>query len=101
MASATGTIDPITSAANIPVITGEEGICKGCGVATLSISYYSIGYKAGEMAADILQNGTDPATMDIEYATDLTKEYIAERATALGITVPDTYTAIEATTDDE
>jgi putative ABC transport system substrate-binding protein len=101
MASATGTIDPITSAANIPVITGEEGICKGCGVATLSISYYSIGYKAGEMAADILQNGTDPATMDIEYATDLTKEYIADRATALGITVPDTYTAIEATTDDE
>jgi putative ABC transport system substrate-binding protein len=95
MASSTGTIDPITSAANIPVITGEEGICKGCGLATLSISYYSIGYKAGEMAADILENGTDPSTMEIEYATDLTKKYVADRATALGITIPDTYEAID------
>jgi putative ABC transport system substrate-binding protein len=97
MASSTGTIDPITSKANIPVITGEEGICKGCGLATLSISYYSIGYKAGEMAAEILQDGKDPSTMEIAYAEDLTKKYVEERATALGITVPDTYEAIDMT----
>lgn len=94
MASATGTIAPIVEAAKIPVVAGEEGICKGCGVATLSISYYSIGYKAGEMAADILMNGTDPAEMDIEFATDLTKKYVADRAAAAGITVPDEYEAI-------
>ncbi|MFR5875755.1 MAG: ABC transporter substrate-binding protein [Eubacterium sp.] len=95
MASATGTIDPIVSDAKIPAVVGEEGICKGCGLATLSISYYSIGYKAGEMAADILQNGADPSSMEIQFAEDLTKKYVADRATALGITVPDTYEAID------
>lgn len=94
MASATGTIDPITSKAGVPVIAGEEGICKGCGVATLSISYYSIGYKAGEMAADILENGADPATMEIQYADDLTKKYMEDRAKALKITIPEGYEAI-------
>ncbi len=97
IASATETIDPITSAANVPVIAGEEGICKGCGVATLSISYYSNGYKAGEMAAEILLNGTDPGTMEIAYVdpADLTKEYVADRATALGTTIPADYVAID------
>ena len=97
MASSTGTIDPITSAAKIPVICGEEGMAKGCGLATLSISYYSIGYKAGEMAVDILKNGADPATMEIAYADDLTNKYVADRAKALGITVPESYEAIDMT----
>ncbi len=101
MASATATIEPIVSDANIPVICGEEGICKGCGFATLSISYYSIGYKAGEMAADILQNGTDPATMDVKIPAreDLVMKYVADRATALGITVPEGYEAIDMTAE--
>ena len=99
MASSTGTIDPITSAANKPVIAGEEGIAKGCGVATLSISYYSIGHKAGEMAVEILRDGKDPATMEIAYAEELTNKYVADRATALGITIPDTYEAIDMTAE--
>ena len=99
MASSTGTIEPIVTAAGIPVIAGEEGICKGCGVATLSISYYSIGYKAGEMAAEILLEGKDPAAMEIEFATDLTKKYVDERAAALGITIPDNYEAIDMTAE--
>ena len=68
MAGNTEAVDNITRPAGIPVIAGEEGICSGCGVATLSISYYDIGYKAGEMAYDILVNGKDISTMDIEYA---------------------------------
>ena len=40
MAGNTEAIDNITRPAGIPVIAGEEGICSGCGVATLSISYY-------------------------------------------------------------
>ena len=95
IASATAAVNEIAAPANIPIIAGEEGICKGCGVATLSISYYSIGYKAGEMAYDILVNGKDPADMDIEFATDLTKKYVEDRATALNITVPDDYEAID------
>lgn len=95
IASATAAVNEIAAPANIPIIAGEEGICKGCGVATLSISYYSLGQKAGEMAYDILVNGKDPADMDIEFATDLTKKYVEDRAAALNITVPDDYEAID------
>lgn len=95
MASATGTIAPIVEKAGKIVIAGEEGICKGCGVATLSISYYSIGYKAGEMAAEILTEGKNPAEMPIEFAADLTKKYVASRATTVNATIPEGYEAID------
>ena len=49
------------------MVAGEEGICKGCGVATLSISYYDLGYTTGEMAAKILADGADVSTMPVEY----------------------------------
>ncbi|MGN0985690.1 MAG: ABC transporter substrate binding protein, partial [Candidatus Enterenecus sp.] len=45
VANNTGVVDNICRPAGVPVIAGEEGICAGCGVATLSISYYDIGYK--------------------------------------------------------
>lgn len=94
MASSTEIVNSVAEPAGVPIIAGEEGICKGCGVATLSIDYYSIGYKAGEMAADILVNGSDPAAMEIGYASDLTKKVMADRCKALGITVPDDYETI-------
>lgn len=59
MAQNTEAINNITLPAKVPVVAGEEGICTGCGVATLSISYYDIGYRAGEMAYEILVNGAD------------------------------------------
>lgn len=96
MAGNTETINNITLPAGIPIIAGEEGICKGCGVATLSISYYDIGYKAGEMAYDILVNGADITTMNVEYAPQVTKEYNAEIADKLGVAVPEDYVAISA-----
>lgn len=94
MASNKKIINNIAEPAKIPVIAGEEGICKGCGIATLSISYYDIGYSAGLMAVEILQKGTNPGTMDIKFATDLTKEYVASCTKKLGITVPSDYKAI-------
>ena len=96
LASATSAVNEIADPAGIPIIAGEEGICKGCGVATLSISYENLGQVAGEMAADILQNGTNPADMEIKTATNLTKKYVADRAQKLGLTVPSDYVAIDA-----
>lgn len=96
MAANTEIINNVCLPAKVPVIAGEEGICSGCGIATLSISYYDIGYKAGEMAYDILVNGKDITTMDIEFAKDLTKEYNPTNCEALGIKVPDDYQAIES-----
>ena len=95
MASNTGIVNNIAEPAKIPVVAGEVGICKGCGVATLSIDYYSIGKKAGEMAYEILVNGAKAGEMEIEYADTLTKQYMASRCKTLGITIPDTYVAIE------
>ena len=93
-ASNTALIDSIAAPKNIPIIAGEEGICTGCGIATLSISYESIGKIAGDMAYEILVNGADPATMEIKFADGLTKKVVAERAEKLGITVPAEYEAI-------
>ena len=81
--------------AKIPAVVGEEGICKGCGVATLTISYYDIGYATGLMAYEILANGADISAMPIEYAPQFTKKYNAANAEALGLTIPADYTAIE------
>lgn len=81
--------------AGVPAVVGEEGICKGCGVATLTISYYDIGYATGLMAFEILQNGADISQMPIEYAPKFVKKYNAANAEALGVTVPEGYTAIE------
>lgn len=87
-------IQNICLPAGVPVIAGEEGICRGCGVATLSISYYDIGVKAGEMAYDILVNGADISSKKIETAPNVTKKYNAANCEALQITPPDGYEPI-------
>ena len=88
------TIGNVVIPASIPVIAGEEGICSGCGVATLTISYYDIGYKTGEMAVEILVNGADISTMPIEYAPQFVKKYNPEIAEALGVAIPEGYEAM-------
>ena len=79
-----------------PVVAGEEGICSGCGVATLSISYYDLGYETGEMAYDILVNGKKPGDTEVKFAPKFTKEYNADICKELGITLPSDYQAIKA-----
>ena len=94
-ATCTSTIDNIARPKKVPIIAGEEGICSGCGVAAFSISYYEIGYKTGEMAADILTGKADIATMAIEYDPNPVKKYNKEICEELGISIPEGYTAIE------
>ena len=94
-ASCTEAIRNVVEPAMIPVIAGEEGICRGCGVATLSISYYDLGYATGEMAYEVLVNGADVASMDIRFAPNVTKEYNAELCGLFGISIPEDYIAIE------
>lgn len=97
MASSTETIRNIVVPAKIPVIAGEEGICRGCGVATLSISYEDLGRETGEMAYEILVEGADISTMAVRSATsDIKKKYNADICAELGITPPADYVAISA-----
>ena len=93
-ANNTEAIANVVIPAKVPVIAGEEGICKGCGVATLSISYYDLGYTTGQMAAKILTGEADIATMPVEYAPEVTQKYNAEMCQQLGITPPEGYEAI-------
>jgi len=92
-ASNTEAIANVTVPAKTPVIAGEEGICKGCGVATLSISYYDLGVTTGKMAAKILTGEADISTMPIEFTT-ATPKYNAAMCETLGITPLEGYTAI-------
>ena len=94
-ASATGTIDGVCRDMQVPIIAGEEGLCAGCGVATLSISYYDLGVTTGKMAAKILKGEADISTMAVAYSEKFTKKYNAEICEALGLTVPEGYVAIE------
>ncbi len=94
VASNTGIIYNICQPAGIPVIAGEEGIARDCGVATLSISYYDLGYATGNMAAKILTGESDISTMPIEYAPNFTLKYNASICKELNLTVPDGYEPI-------
>ena len=94
VASGTDVIDGVCRAAGVPIIAGEEGICAGCGVATLSISYYDLGVTTGEMAAKILKGEADISTMPVGYAENFTPKYNAEICEDLGLPPPEGYTAI-------
>ena len=90
-------IDSICRPAGIPIIAGEADTCGGCGIATMSIDYYDLGYKTGEMAVDILKNGADITTMKIEYtpAEKVSYLYNEEICTELGITPLEGYDKLE------
>lgn len=95
-ASCTEIIKNVAVPAGKPIIAGEEGICAGCGVATLSISYYDLGYTTGDMAVKVLTEGADVSTLEVEFAPNVTKEYNSEICRELGIEVPEDYVAIAA-----
>lgn len=88
-------INSIALPAGIPVIAGEEGICAGCGVATLSISYYDLGWGTGKMAAKVLKGEANISEMPIEYAPQFTKKYNAAICEELNVQIPDDYEPIQ------
>ena len=90
----TSIIDAICRPAKLPVICGEESLCAGCGIATLSIDYFALGVKTGEMALEILKEGKDISTMPIGYDNNPTKKFNKAICQDLNITVPDGYVEI-------
>lgn len=87
-------IGKICKSAKIPVIAGEEGICKGCGVATYTIDYRHLGEITGRMAAEILLGKKKISEMPIENDTPVYK-YNPEFCTVCNITPPNGYIALE------
>ena len=93
-ASNVSIIDAKCSAANLPVFCGEEGICAGCGAFTLSISYYKLGLKTGEMAAKIIKEGAHISKMKVQFDDEPVKKYNPTICERLNITVPAGYEAL-------
>ena len=94
-ASNTEAIANIVLPAGVPVVSGEEGLARGCGVATLSISYYDLGFATGLQAAKILTGEADVSTMPIEYATEFTKKFNEENCNALNVAVSEEYQPLD------
>lgn len=94
-ASCTETINNVVLPTKVPIIAGESGICKGCGIATLAISYEKLGQITGEMAVEILKDGKDISEMPIEYDKDTSKLYNKTICDELGIKIPDDYEELE------
>ena len=94
-ASCADAIAAIAGPANIPIITGEEGPCAICGVATLTIDYYELGRTTGEMAIKLLKGEADISEMAVEYYPNPVKKFNPTLSEALGVAIPDDYIAIE------
>ena len=95
-ASSADAIGKVVLEKKVPVIAGEEGLMAACGIATLSIDYYNLGYTTGEMAAKILTGEADISTMKVEYDPSPVKKYNPEICEQLGIDAPEGYVASEA-----
>ena len=88
-------IDSICRPAGVPIIAGEAATCQGCGIATMSIDYYDLGYETGMMAVEILRDGADITQMEIRYAPEVTYLYNEEICQELGITPLEGYEKLE------
>ena len=81
----------IAEPAKIPVICGEGGMVQSGGTASVASDYYTLGYRAGEMAYEIMVNGADPATTPIGFmsADDMELVINEENVAAIGLAIPD------------
>lgn len=93
-ASCAETIQNVALPAGKPIVTGDESTCKIAGIASLTLSYYDVGYLSGVMAAEILNEGKNPGDMEVKFVEEFRKVYNKSNCEALGITVPSDYVAI-------
>lgn len=89
IANGMATVAMIANDNGLPVICGESGMVEAGGLATYGIDYYQLGYMAGEMAVDILVNGTNPGDIPVGYLSADKCEFAVNEETAakLGIDV--------------
>lgn len=88
VASSIPTLMSVAHAGKIPVYGAEVGHVQNGVLASESISYYDIGYQAGEMAADILEGKKTVKDLPVETA-DKSQLYINKQEMEfLGIQIP-------------
>lgn len=94
-ASCASIIGEIAKTQKKPIITGEENLCKLCGIACLSIDYYTLGQNTGVMAANILLNNADISTMPVQFCDTPTYKYNKQMCQELGVSIPSNYVEIK------
>ena len=94
IASCTELLRNVIETERVPVIGGDEGICAGCGVATICIDYYDLGYTTGRMACDILLGKADIAQLPIAYSPTFIQVVNEEMCRYLGVTIPEGFVPI-------
>ena len=82
IAAGMSTVAMVANEHQLPVIVGCDTMVEDGGLASYSINYYDLGYKAGQMAVRILTEGADPAEMPIEYLEASDCQLIANQQTA-------------------
>lgn len=89
IAAGMATVSMVANENKLPVIAGCDTMVEDGGLASYSINYYDLGYKAGEMAVKILTEDADPADMPIEYLSSDECQLIVNQATAdaLGVDI--------------
>lgn len=69
--SALETVVAVANEQKLPLIVGEPDSLERGGFATFGIDYYTIGYRTGEMAVDILTGSKDLADISVEYPPEI------------------------------
>ncbi|UQZ36354.1 sugar ABC transporter substrate-binding protein [Paenibacillus sp. PK3_47] len=85
-------VDTIIQTANdnkIPFFSADRDTVEKGAFATVGFKYYDHGYQVGEMAADILKNGTNPGDMKVTMQEKLDLILNLKAAEAQGIEVTD------------
>lgn len=87
IANGMATVAMVATDNNLPIICGESGMVDAGGLATYGIDYYQLGYMAGQMAVQILVDGTDPSTMPIGYLSADQCELSVNEETAAALNI--------------
>ncbi|KUP22291.1 ABC transporter substrate-binding protein [Paenibacillus sp. DMB5] len=85
-------VDAIIQTANdnkLPFFSADRDTVEKGAFATVGFKYYDHGYQVGEMAADVLKNGTSPGDMKVSMQEKLDLILNLKAAAAQGIEVTD------------
>ncbi|WP_054712601.1 ABC transporter substrate-binding protein [Bacillus sp. JCM 19041] len=86
---------------SLPLFVGELDSVEAGGFAGFGFSYYDIGYKTGEMAIDILEDGTDISTMSVELPPELQLVFNKGAAERMGLEWNDSWNELSDDIIDE
>jgi len=89
IASCTELLLNVVELEQTPVIGGDKGICAGCGVATICINYYDLGYATGLMACDVLTGKADITQTPIRFSPVFHTVANPAMCEALGLAIPE------------